>query len=91
MSLSRPRADIARFTAVIAQDKNALDFAAGASVPKELLRDGSLGEAIISNLPTGVPSEVLQRWPDILAAEHLLKRQTRTSAPRAHVSIRASR
>ncbi|NVN92700.1 MAG: TolC family protein, partial [Desulfuromonadales bacterium] len=42
-------------------------------VPVELLPTGFSAVGTLRDLPTGVPSEVLQRRPDILQAEQLLK------------------
>jgi multidrug efflux system outer membrane protein len=67
------RVDAARFAGLVAVDRNALDLLAGAPVPDELLPQG-LGEAAgASKLSPGLPSDVLLRRPDILAAEHMLQ------------------
>jgi len=73
-SYDKARADIAAATTAVAQDRNALDLFAGASVPVELLPNG-LGEqdATIAHLPAGLASDVLLRRPDIRAAEHQLR------------------
>ena len=68
------RADAARYTALIAQDENALAAIVGTPVPAELLPEAltaSIGS--LAELPAGVPSEVLTRRPDILQAERLLR------------------
>ncbi|MFT3760476.1 MAG: AdeC/AdeK/OprM family multidrug efflux complex outer membrane factor [Thauera sp.] len=72
--LQTARADVASYTALVAQDENALALIAGTGVPAELL-PASLNEAIASVpvLPAGVPSEVLVRRPDILQAEYALR------------------
>jgi multidrug efflux system outer membrane protein len=68
------RVDIARFTATVAQDENALNFIVGAKVPAELLPK-SLSEKLIAlnDVIPGLPSEVLLKRPDILQAEGQLK------------------
>jgi multidrug efflux system outer membrane protein len=68
------RADVARYTALVAQDRNALALVVGAPVPVQLLPD-SLAESLtgVAELPAGVPSEVLARRPDILQAERQLR------------------
>ena len=72
-SVDSARVDVARFTSRVAQDENLLALVVGASVPAELLPSGFSAVGTIRELPTGVPSEVLQRRPDILQAEQLLK------------------
>lgn len=72
-SVDSARVDIARYTSSIAQDRNALDLLAGAPVPDNLLPQ-ELGPVTgLKDISPGLPSEVLQRRPDILAAENSLK------------------
>jgi multidrug efflux system outer membrane protein len=67
------RSDVATATALLEQDKNALRLAVGADVPADLLPAGGLVTAqILRDLPAGLPSDVLTRRPDVLAAEHQL-------------------
>jgi len=72
--LEGARADMARYTTLVAQDENALALVAGAPVPAGLLSD-RLADALtsVAELPAGVPSEVLVRRPDILQAERTLR------------------
>ncbi len=72
-SLDRATADIAALTTQVAQDQNALNLLAGTTVPMELLPDAlpSAG-ATLGRLPADLPSEVLLRRPDVVAAEHRL-------------------
>lgn len=59
----------------VATDRNALDLLVGAPVPESLLpvESGALQSALALNeLQAGLPSDLLQRRPDILAAEHRL-------------------
>ncbi|MDP3126143.1 MAG: efflux transporter outer membrane subunit, partial [Thiobacillus sp.] len=72
--LQSARADVARFSAFVAQDENALALVAGAPVPAEWL-PATLTDSIsaVAVLPAGVPSEVLTRRPDILQAERNLR------------------
>ncbi|NPV04369.1 MAG: efflux transporter outer membrane subunit [Syntrophaceae bacterium] len=77
------RVDIARYAAQAALDENALRLLVGSPVPPELL-PGALDEvAEPRDFTPGLPSEVLQRRPDIVAAEHQLKA--------AHANIGAAR
>ncbi|MBU4500778.1 MAG: AdeC/AdeK/OprM family multidrug efflux complex outer membrane factor [Gammaproteobacteria bacterium] len=72
--LQSARADVARFSTLVAQDENALALVAGAPVPAEWL-PATLTDSIsaVAELPAGVPSEVLTRRPDILQAERNLR------------------
>jgi multidrug efflux system outer membrane protein len=65
--------DIARYTAQVALDENALDLLVGAPVPAELLPGGLGSDGALKDISAGLPSEVLLRRPDILASEHQLK------------------
>ncbi len=72
-SLDRATADIAALTTQVAQDQNALNLLAGATVPAELLPETLVsGGATLEQLPADLPSEVLLRRPDVVAAEHRL-------------------
>lgn len=67
------RADFARFTGHIAQDSNALTLLVGSPVPADLLPESFVSEVSgIGPLPAGLPSDVLLRRPDVIAAEHQL-------------------
>jgi multidrug efflux system outer membrane protein len=67
------RSDVAVAIALLEQDKNALRLAVGADVPNDLMPAGGLVTAqILRDLPAGLPSDVLTRRPDVLAAEHQL-------------------
>lgn len=67
------RVDVARYTGIVAVDKNALDLLVGKSVSKELMPDGLGAVVEMKDISAGLDSEVLLRRPDILAAEFLLK------------------
>jgi multidrug efflux system outer membrane protein len=67
------RADVAALTATVQQDKNALRLLVGADVATEQLPDTFPDNAILSDLPVGVPSDVLLKRPDVAAAEYTLK------------------
>ena len=67
------RTDTARFAGQVAQDRNALDLLVGAPVEPALLPTGVDDQVTgLAALPAGLPSEVLLRRPDVLAAEHQL-------------------
>lgn len=72
--LDTARVDIARYTALAAQDENALNLLVGSTVPAELLPQ-TLSETLtaVNDIPAGTPSEVLLRRPDILTAENQLQ------------------
>ena len=67
------RVNVAAYTGAVAVDRNALDLLVGAPVPSELLpgRFGAVTDA--KGVAAGLPSAVLLRRPDILAAEHQLR------------------
>ena len=72
--LQSARADVSRFSSLVAQDANALALVVGAPVPADLL-PATLTDTVsaVAELPAGVPSEVLTRRPDILRAERSLR------------------
>lgn len=72
-SVDSARVDIARFTSQVAQDENALALVVGSPVPADLLPSGLSEITALKELSAGLPSEVLQRRPDIMQAEHLLQ------------------
>jgi len=58
----------------MAQDEHALQLLIGAPIPKDLPAPAPLGQqTLLANLPAGVPSDLIARRPDIIAAEHSLK------------------
>ncbi|MBC7860674.1 MAG: efflux transporter outer membrane subunit, partial [Burkholderiaceae bacterium] len=73
-SVEAARADVAFYTGQMALDQNALALVAGAAVPAELLPQGPQGAvSALAELPAGLPSELLQRRPDVLEAERNLR------------------
>lgn len=67
------RADVARFAGLIAQDRNALTLLLGSPMPTDLLPESFVSQVSgIGALPAGLPSDVLLRRPDVVAAEHQL-------------------
>jgi multidrug efflux system outer membrane protein len=74
VTLETARGDAARLTSQVALDRNAIALLAGTALPPELEPSVPLGGATrVKELAPGLPSEVLQRRPDILAAEHQLQ------------------
>jgi multidrug efflux system outer membrane protein len=68
------RSDAAAAAARVAQDRNALELVVGAPLPAALLPQGGLSRVrVAADLPPGLPSEVLVRRPDVLAAERTLR------------------
>lgn len=67
------RGDLARYTQLAAQDKNALDLLAGSTVPDDLLPAELGSVSPLREISAGISSEVLLQRPDILEAEALLK------------------
>ncbi|QEY72214.1 efflux transporter outer membrane subunit [Pseudomonas denitrificans (nom. rej.)] len=68
------RADAANYASQVEQDRNALELLVGERLDDSLLPgDAKLDAALLVNVPAGLPSTLLQRRPDVLAAEHTLK------------------
>ncbi|MBW6504722.1 efflux transporter outer membrane subunit [bacterium] len=67
------RVDLALYSRLAAQDKNALDLLVGLKVPAELLPDDLSLVRPAREISPGLSSEVLLLRPDILQAEDLLK------------------
>ncbi|RZM04520.1 MAG: AdeC/AdeK/OprM family multidrug efflux complex outer membrane factor [Variovorax sp.] len=77
-SVESARVDVERYTAQVAQDRNALVLLAGTTLPDELLPQAlpaAPGDdtALLVAIPPGLSSDLLQRRPDILQAEHALR------------------
>ncbi|MDR1709565.1 MAG: efflux transporter outer membrane subunit [Candidatus Accumulibacter sp.] len=67
------RAELARYTQLVAQDLNALNLLAGAPVPDAWLPADLDSAGPLREIAAGLPSEVLLNRPDVMAAEHRLK------------------
>jgi multidrug efflux system outer membrane protein len=68
------RSDLAVATAQVERDRNALRLLVGADLDPGLLPPAGLaGAGQVADVPAGLPSEVLTRRPDVLAAEHALR------------------
>jgi multidrug efflux system outer membrane protein len=67
------RANLAQYTRQLAQDRDALQLLLGAPIPDGIDFSGGLDRGnVVAELTEGIPSDVLVRRPDVLAAEHQL-------------------
>ena len=72
--VEQAQADVATDTTNVSQDKNALDLVLGSSVPETWLPAKMDNQsAVLTELPTGLPSELLLNRPDVIEAEDQLK------------------
>ncbi|TPQ37478.1 efflux transporter outer membrane subunit, partial [Cupriavidus pinatubonensis] len=67
------RASLARYTRLVAQDENALVLLLGTGMPDDLPAPLPLDQKLTADVPAGLPSDLLQNRPDVLAAEHRLR------------------
>ncbi|WP_223510524.1 efflux RND transporter outer membrane subunit EmhC [Pseudomonas sp. BF-RE-03] len=72
-SVENARAQLARYTRQVAQDENSLVLLLGTGIPANLREARPLSDDLLSDVPPGLPSDLLQRRPDILQAEYNLK------------------
>lgn len=63
---------VQRYTRQVAMDVNALCLLVGGPLPDDLPAGLSLDGQVFAEVPVGLPSDLLRRRPDILAAEHRL-------------------
>jgi multidrug efflux system outer membrane protein len=67
------RANLAQYNRQLAQDRDALQLLLGAPIPEGIDFSRGLDRGnMVAELEEGIPSDVLVRRPDILAAEHQL-------------------
>jgi multidrug efflux system outer membrane protein len=68
------RASLAQYQRQLSQDSHALTLLLGQSIPVDPPGGTDLdAEGVLADLPAGLPSELLTRRPDIMAAEHDLR------------------
>jgi multidrug efflux system outer membrane protein len=68
------RANLAQYARALAQDRDALQLLLGASIPEGIDFSAGLDRPdVVSAVEEAIPSDVLVKRPDVLAAEHLLK------------------
>lgn len=73
-SVATAREDVATYTSQIAQDRDALNLVVGAVIPAADLPAARVpAHAVLTRLPAGVPSTVLENRPDVRAAEYTLR------------------
>ncbi|MGE8500357.1 MAG: AdeC/AdeK/OprM family multidrug efflux complex outer membrane factor [Pseudomonas sp.] len=64
---------LAQYTRLVAQDRNALALLLGTGIPAQLPAGEVLDQDVLAEVPAGLPSDLLQRRPDVLQAEHQLR------------------
>ncbi|MGF6097859.1 AdeC/AdeK/OprM family multidrug efflux complex outer membrane factor [Pseudomonas sp. 18175] len=71
-SVESTRASVARYERQVAQDLNNLALLVGSPVDPTL-PSRALADNLVARIPAGLPSDLLQRRPDILQAEYQLR------------------
>lgn len=84
-SVDTAQANLALYTRQLAQDENALVLLLGQPIPTGLpAGHGFDDQRLMTELPPGLPSDLLTRRPDVMAAEHnLLAANANIGAARA--------
>lgn len=67
------RSSLARYTRLVAQDRNALAQLLGQRLPTNSVQPINLQYSYLTELPVGLPSELLVNRPDIVEAERRLQ------------------
>ena len=72
--MEEARSNVARYATRVGQDENYLQLLLGCPLPTDLPDVRKLSDVkMLADIPEGLPSTLLERRPDIQAAEHLLK------------------
>ncbi len=71
-AVDEARAQLQRYTRQIATDVNALRLLVGGALPHDLPEALDIHGPVLEDVPAGLPSDLLQRRPDVRAAEHQL-------------------
>ena len=72
--MEEARSNVARYSTSVGQSENALALLLGCPLPKDLPDVRKLADVqMLADVPAGMPSDLLERRPDIQAAEHMLK------------------
>lgn len=73
IAVDTARSSLAYYSRLVAQDRNALVRLLGQGVPARAQVSRVLNEPLLTNLPVGLPSQLLVNRPDVLEAEHQLR------------------
>ena len=72
--LEQARSDLANFTTLVAQDRNALELLVGAPVADaDLPQSIESVDGLLAEIPAGLDSRILLRRPDVVQAEYRLR------------------
>lgn len=71
-TVDEARAYVQRYTRQVAVDVNGLRMLVGGPLPADMPQGLKLDSQAFASIPAGLPSDLMQRRPDILAAEHRL-------------------
>ena len=84
-SVDTAQGNLAQYTRQVAQDQNALVLLLGQPLPADLPTGRGLDEQhLLADLPAGLPSDLMTKRPDVMAAEHnLLAANANIGAARA--------
>ena len=73
-TMDSARANLAQYARQLAQDRDALQLLLGAPIASDVDFSAGLERGtVVAELKEGIPSDLLVRRPDVLAAEHLLR------------------